>query len=238
MSRLLILVVIVFNHTILCAQDPNNNIFSQDDIIKLSNYAIKLENSILANNPNDSAKIANLKGEYLNDLHGYTDVEVIKISKYIKALERQDSINNIPQQIEELEERIVNLKKSIGADEEQEILLEDIEVKSPDVYITTIFFDVNRSKPQEIDLFDFVYSLKLDKKLKVLLVGHTDGSGSDNYNLDLSVLRAVNVKKYLIKQGIVASRIEIRGEGEWMPVADNATLEGRAKNRRVDIIVR
>ena len=64
MSRLLILVVIVFNHTFLCAQDPNKNIFSQDDIIKLSNYAIKLENSILANNPNDSVKIAKLKGEY------------------------------------------------------------------------------------------------------------------------------------------------------------------------------
>lgn len=243
MSRILILVVFIFNFSLLFAQDqdPNKNIFSQDELIILSNYGKQLENLIIEKNPSDTAIIAKLKGDYLSDLYGYTDDEVIKISNYLKVLEIQDSINNIPEQIKELEEVIVKLKENVdpleGGVKEKSILAE-IEEESLEIFITTILFDVNKSQPKAIDLFDFVYDLKLDKKLKVILVGHTDGSGSDNYNLDLSVLRAVNVKKYLVKQGIVSSRIDIRGEGEWQPVADNATKEGRASNRRVEVTVR
>ena len=227
MIRLLILVLVTFNFSFLLAQESNKNKFSQDEVIKLSYYGKQLEESILEKNPSDTALIAKLKGEYLLDLYGYTDKEVIKISSYLKKLEQLDSINNIPKEIEVVEE----LKDDLASSD-------DIEEQSSEVFITTIFFDVNRSKPKEIDLFDFVYDLKLDKKLTVVLVGHTDGSGTDNYNLDLSILRAVSVKKYLVKQGILAERIEIKGEGEWQPVADNATEEGRASNRRVEITVK
>ena len=68
--------------------------------------------------------------------------------------------------------------------------------------------------------------------------GHTDSRASDEYNYDLSLRRASAVKDYLVSQGISASSLNIRGNGESDPVATNETSEGRAANRRVDIISR
>ena len=70
-----------------------------------------------------------------------------------------------------------------------------------------------------------------------IAVGHTDSVGSDAYNQALSLARAESVKAYLVSQGIPAARIKTEGKGESQPVADNATAEGRAKNRRVEIDV-
>jgi outer membrane protein OmpA-like peptidoglycan-associated protein len=227
MNRLFILAFFTFNFPTLFAQDPNKNLFSQDEVIKLSNYATDLERSILDNNPTDSALIAKLKGDYLLDLYGYSDKAVIKISNYLKALQTQDSINKVAE--------IIDLENDL---EDESITNDDAETESSDSYVASVLFDVNSSKPKEIDLFDFIYDLKLNKKLKVLLVGHTDGSGTDNYNLDLSIIRAIKVKKLLVSRGVLASRIEIEGQGEWQPIADNATKDGRRLNRRVEISVR
>jgi outer membrane protein OmpA-like peptidoglycan-associated protein len=65
--------------------------------------------------------------------------------------------------------------------------------------------------------------------------GHTDSTGSDAFNQTLSENRARTVANYLITQGVSAARVRNQGFGETMPVADNATLEGRARNRRVEI---
>jgi len=65
--------------------------------------------------------------------------------------------------------------------------------------------------------------------------GHTDSTGSDAFNQTLSENRARTVANYLISQGVPAARIRSQGFGETMPVADNTTPEGRAKNRRVEI---
>jgi outer membrane protein OmpA-like peptidoglycan-associated protein len=67
--------------------------------------------------------------------------------------------------------------------------------------------------------------------------GHTDSQGSDEYNLKLSERRANAVKDYLISKGISADRLEAKGYGESKPVATNKTAAGRAKNRRVEIIL-
>ena len=71
----------------------------------------------------------------------------------------------------------------------------------------------------------------------VIAVGHTDSVGSASYNQRLSVARAESVKAYLASKGIDRQRIRTEGRGETQPVADNATADGRAKNRRVDIEV-
>lgn len=65
--------------------------------------------------------------------------------------------------------------------------------------------------------------------------GHTDSTGSDAYNLDLSKRRADAVARYLISRGVSSARIQTQGMGESYPVADNNTAEGRGLNRRVEV---
>lgn len=72
---------------------------------------------------------------------------------------------------------------------------------------------------------------------EILIEGHTDATGSEDYNQELSEKRANSVKKYLIAQGIVASRMTSIGYGEEQPVGDNETDEGRAMNRRVEVAI-
>jgi OOP family OmpA-OmpF porin len=73
-------------------------------------------------------------------------------------------------------------------------------------------------------------------EVKVEVAGHTDSVSSDEYNLDLSQRRAETVRAYLIGKGIAAERLTAKGYGEASPVADNATAEGRFKNRRVELV--
>jgi len=67
--------------------------------------------------------------------------------------------------------------------------------------------------------------------------GYTDSQGKDAYNLDLSQRRADAVRTYLVSNGYPPDLIVAHGAGNTMPVADNATAEGRANNRRVEIII-
>lgn len=71
----------------------------------------------------------------------------------------------------------------------------------------------------------------------VLIVGHTDSTGSDEYNMGLSYRRAEGARNFLASQGIDASRVRVEGRGETEPVADNSTDAGRQQNRRVEIAI-
>jgi OOP family OmpA-OmpF porin len=79
--------------------------------------------------------------------------------------------------------------------------------------------------------------LKKYPRLRVEVQGHTDSSGSDQYNLTLSQRRAQAVREFLITQGVASEQLEARGYGEAQPIASNATAEGRARNRRVVVKV-
>ena len=70
---------------------------------------------------------------------------------------------------------------------------------------------------------------------RVRVIGHTDSTGSAEYNQNLSVARAEAVMMYLAEQGVNHTRLEASGLGEEMPLVDNRTPEGRAENRRVEI---
>ena len=69
----------------------------------------------------------------------------------------------------------------------------------------------------------------------IIVEGHTDSTGSDSYNQQLSERRANSVARYLTQRGVNASRIKAIGYGEQRPVASNDTAEGRRQNRRVEI---
>jgi outer membrane protein OmpA-like peptidoglycan-associated protein len=71
----------------------------------------------------------------------------------------------------------------------------------------------------------------------VLIEGHTDDKGADDYNQSLSERRAQSVAQYAIAQGVSASRINTKGYGEAQPVASNDSESGRAQNRRVEVAI-
>ena len=76
-----------------------------------------------------------------------------------------------------------------------------------------------------------------DTESKIVVNGYTDSQGTAAYNQDLSQRRAQSVRDYLVTKGIASDRISALGFGLNNPVADNATAEGRANNRRVEIVV-
>lgn len=88
------------------------------------------------------------------------------------------------------------------------------------------------------DIYAVADSLARYPRSDVEVVGHTDDAESDEYNMDLSRSRALAVSQVLIDEGISPRRIVAYGKGATEPVASNFTESGRAKNRRVEIIIR
>ena len=86
-------------------------------------------------------------------------------------------------------------------------------------------------------LKNLVEIMKRKKDLKIRIDGHTDSDGEEDANQLLSQKRAESVKNYLISQGIDANRMVAKGFGESKPVANNATAQGKAQNRRTEISI-
>ena len=87
-------------------------------------------------------------------------------------------------------------------------------------------------------LTQFATGLNSNQGTLVRVVGHTDNVGTDTNNQRLSVERADTVRDFLEDRGVSKTRIEVAGRGEREPIANNATVEGRAQNRRVEIFLR
>ena len=123
----------------------------------------------------------------------------------------------------------------------QEITANDmLEALNKDGFISlNILFETGKStiKSESLPVIDQVYQLmNLDKTLKISIEGHTDNVGDAASNKKLSTDRAKSVMDALTAKGIDKSRLSSIGWGQEKPVADNRTEEGRAKNRRVEII--
>jgi OOP family OmpA-OmpF porin len=102
-----------------------------------------------------------------------------------------------------------------------------------------IYFDTASAKIKpgsEAALAEMVKLLKGTPALKVYVVGHTDSVGSLQSNLKLSSDRAASVVKAITKRGVAASRLKSAGVGPYSPVASNDTEDGKAKNRRVELV--
>ncbi|MDN3550580.1 OmpA family protein [Mucilaginibacter aquaedulcis] len=103
-----------------------------------------------------------------------------------------------------------------------------------------ILFDTDKAdlKPAaQANLQNLAKSLQNNQNTNILIVGHTDDTGSDSHNQDLSVRRAESVKSYIVADNVSGSRLTTSGKGESEPIADNTTAAGRAQNRRVEIVI-
>ena len=102
----------------------------------------------------------------------------------------------------------------------------------------TFAFDSAQLNPQFNPVLDKVAQTLVEYNQTVIQVaGHTDSTGSHAYNMKLSEQRADSVRTYLAGRGVPAQRMHTVGAGPDYPVADNATPEGRAQNRRVEITI-
>jgi OOP family OmpA-OmpF porin len=102
-----------------------------------------------------------------------------------------------------------------------------------------ILFDTGKStiKEESLSLIDQIYNLlNINSDLKISIEGHTDNTGTPEGNKKLSQDRAKAVMDALITKGISKDRMSFAGFGQEAPIADNRTEDGRAKNRRVEIV--
>ncbi|NAS13177.1 OmpA family protein [Poritiphilus flavus] len=101
-----------------------------------------------------------------------------------------------------------------------------------------VYFDTNKSNVKGTSaetLQKMAGIFKEYPKTVILVEGHTDSAGPEDYNMNLSRQRAESVTNYLISQGISANRFTTKWYGENQPKADNSTAEGKSQNRRVEL---
>lgn len=108
------------------------------------------------------------------------------------------------------------------------------------ITLNNLYFDYDSDKilPNSYaEIQRLMLFLKQNKNIKIKIVGHTDNQGSNAYNLDLSRRRAEALMNALIQKGISADRLIAEGKGSTQPITTNDTEEGRAQNRRVEVII-
>ncbi|MDW3649415.1 MAG: OmpA family protein [Bacteroidia bacterium] len=126
---------------------------------------------------------------------------------------------------------------------EEEIEGAEVERVGEGILITFdsgLLFDFGSSRlsnETKRNLDEFADILQKYPETDILIEGHTDNVGSDEFNQELSVKRASSVRNYLSTHGVQGSRFSIKGYGEEKPVDDNETESGRTANRRVEVAI-
>lgn len=103
-----------------------------------------------------------------------------------------------------------------------------------------VLFAINSSylsEPAKTELDKLVSLLRDYEGRRLIVTGHTDATGTADYNLWLSEKRAESVKNHLVSRGVSANRFQVEGLGQTQPIAPNNTAEGRQKNRRVEVTI-
>ncbi|MBI1342212.1 MAG: OmpA family protein [Terrimonas sp.] len=167
----------------------------------------------------------------------------------------EDKMYDLPRAIApgiQLNQLFFRVKRSNSSDEEVGYLVSNIRIARgvPDLrhqlveegHLVTngILFDLDAAtiKPASAGVLKEIAGvLKTNKDIRIKIIGHTDDQGSEEHNLSLSKMRAAAVKQSLVNDyGIDAERLETDGRGESQPLGDNKTKEGKAMNRRVELI--
>jgi len=170
-----------------------------------------------------------------------SDINVVKFSSYFKKMKKppvvldEEQLRRVMLELAQYAEKN-NLENAIGMEIDEKglriSLRESLMFKSGKAQIL----------PGALPILDTICDELKDLPNEIMIEGHTDNVPIHNEqfpsNWELSVARAVNVLKYLIeKKGIDPKRVSAAGYGEYHPIASNDTPEGRAKNRRVVLVV-
>ena len=173
----------------------------------------------------------------------------IAIGSAVGALAGGTIGNSFDNQNAELDEREARLAANQRAIEENRKIIEELKRRGADVRITDrgvvvnlpdVLFEFNKAdlRPDALRSARQIADVVKEYPQRRLSVeGHTDSIGTIQYNQRLSENRARSVVNELVAQGVSRGRIETRGFGEADPIASNRTEAGRARNRRVEVIV-
>ncbi len=138
----------------------------------------------------------------------------------------------------------IDLRGSIDSFEINKTILmhkiKDITSGKLSIKLNNVFFETNSyqlKKESYPELNRLAKFIKANPKLKIEIAGHTDNTGSSQYNLRLSKKRANAIKRYLVSKGCNPNQLITKGYGETRPIADNSTEEGKKQNRRVEFKV-
>ena len=135
------------------------------------------------------------------------------------------------------------LEQQLAAEQaNQEISVSRLDEETLQVKVSSeVSFDVNQAtiKSNFYDSLNKVANVVSEyEKTAIHVIGHTDSTGSESYNQQLSEKRADSVGRYLSQKGIQRDRMRMTGRGENMPVANNSSSAGRSENRRVEIYLK
>ena len=152
---------------------------------------------------------------------------------------REEKVREVSSTYEQL------VKKMKGEIDKGQVTISELKGKLTVNMVDAILFDSGKAEIKQeglIVLGKVIEILKPVKDKSIRIEGHTDNKAivaplNQRYatNWELSAARAINVARYLQKQGVDAGHLSAAAYGEYKPVADNATVEGRAKNRRIEI---
>lgn len=171
-----------------------------------------------------------------------SEIDAVAATK-TKAARAEADLEKERQARAEAEKNLADANKKLGAAMASLQEIAKVKEESRGVVITlsgSVLFATGKSTLLPIaqqKLSDVAKALNDQGYQSLLVEGHTDSQGSADKNMVLSQERAEAVRSYLISQGIPADKIRAQGIGSSRPVADNNTAEGRANNRRVEIVV-
>ncbi|MBL6962726.1 MAG: OmpA family protein [Bacteroidetes bacterium] len=158
----------------------------------------------------------------------------------IQAANKDDQEDNKKDPIEIAVEGDEEIMESVQESTEQIPANQEVEVSEPGLYTFHAEFE-SGTVPIDDDAMAYFDELKAYlnaySEAKIKICGHADSKGSEEINMKYSLLRANNVKDYLVIAGIEENRIMIEAKGELEPIASNESEEGRSENRRVEISI-
>lgn len=211
--------------------------------LKLAEQTYEVEGG--ADRTVDRAYVAMRKAQ-LADVMGHMQVTQRKIAGLEQRLlqQRRDQLSSAQERLaEEEEQRRDAEERARKATEELERIAE-VKQDERGTVITlsgAVLFATNQTRllpAAQRSLERVAKALKdTGPNTEIVVEGHTDSRGSPDYNLELSAKRAQEVRDFLIAQGVEPERIRAQGLGLTRPVATNETAEGRANNRRVEIVL-